>query len=309
MPGEYEPGAGRRRAFWFYMGWYCCRDSELPGGGAMVSGGGGIRVLSGLRIAVTRARGRGMELSLGLTALGASVLESPVITVVPPLDEGALIAAARQVAGYDWVVLTSATGVKYFSRAFEVAGVGVGGLDRVQVACIGPATAAELSRVGVAPALLAEEAIAESLLSGLVREITAGRGGMLSTAVGRSERVLLPVAEGARSVLERGLARIGVLVDRVIAYRTVPDEAGLAVLMSALRGGRLDLVTFASPSAFEQVANVAGEELQSLLAGVVVAVIGPITGAAVRRRGVEVQVEAAEHTAGGLLGALVEYYG
>jgi len=257
-------------------------------------------VLAGVRVAVTRVRGRTTGLSRGLAALGAEVLEAPLTAIVPPEDTKELDAAARAVAGYDWVVLTSAAGVEAFAGALARVGGDAGCVAGVRVACIGPATAAAARGVGWRPALVAEEAVAESLLEGILREVGVG---------GDGARVLLPVAEGARDVLERGLREAGVEVDRVTAYRTVPDESGVAILLAALRDRRLDWVTFASPSAVEGVARSAEGELAALAAGVKIAAIGPITAAAARRYGLAVEVEATEHTTGGLLRALVDYYG
>lgn len=269
-----------------------------------MSGGARPGMLAGVRVAVTRVRDRSAELSRGLAALGAEVLEAPLIAIAPPAHSGPLDEAVRRVGGYDWVVLTSVAGAEQFGAALERVGGSAGELGGVRVACIGPATAEAARAVGLYPELVAEEAVAESLLEGLVRELVARRG----VGEGGGERVLLPVAEGARTVLERGLGELGVVVDRVTAYRTVRDGEGVAVLLGALEAGELDVVTFASPSAVEQLAVGAGVELPVLLDGVVVAAIGPITSAAVRQRGLEVQVEAAEHTAGGMLRALVEYY-
>lgn len=260
----------------------------------------------GVRAVVTRVRDRAEELSRGLAALGAEVVEAPLIAIVPPADLGPLDEAARRIAEYDWAILTSAAGAEHFGAALGRVGVGAAGVAGVRVACIGPATAEAARRVGLRPSLVAEEAVAESLLEGVVRELLALRG---MRGEGGGERVLLPVAEGARGVLEGGLRGVGVVVDRVTAYRTVSDSAGLESLLGELRSGRVDLVTFASPSAVEQLVVGAGSELPELLEGVVVAVIGPITAGAARRCGLEVQIEAAEHTVGGLLRAIEEYYG
>lgn len=269
-------------------------------------------------MAVTRARAEAAEFCTGLEALGAEVLVAPLIRIVPTPDPEPLAAAARQVEGYDWLVFTSVNGVEEFGAALAVVGRSISALAGVRVACIGPATAAAAVRWGWRPELIPESAVAESLLAALLRELgcsgaeRAGGGGGAAEGAAESRcsggagvRVLLPVAAGARSIIERGLAECGVVVDRVEAYRTVGDPTGLELLLRRLHAGLVDVLTFASPSAVNCFADAGAG---GLVRGVVVAVIGPVTAAAARRRGLEVGVEAAEHTMAGLLRSLVEYY-
>lgn len=268
----------------------------------------GRSVLQGIRAAVTRPRGRSIELVRGLESLGAEVVEAPLIATVPIEENRVLDEAIRLVEGYDWIVLTSATGVEALAAAIDRVGVGGEAVEGVGIACIGPVTAAAAAEVGLRPSLVAEEAVAESLLEALLAELESKSAGREGDRV-RGARILLPVAEGARRVLEEGLRAVGAEVDRITSYRTVPETGGLAILLSALRRRRIDLVTFASPSAVEAAVSGGGDEAIELLNGVVVGVIGPITAATARQYGVVVEVEASEYTTAGLLRALVEYYG
>lgn len=276
--------------------------------------------LGGLRIAVTRGEAQAGELCVELAARGAQVVAAPLIRIVPPLDMAPLEGAARRVGQYDWVVFTSSNGVEAFSAALEIAGVAVADLVGVRVACIGPGTAAAAERAGWYPDLIPQAAVAESLLDALLRELGGG--------VADGVRVLLPVAAGARTVIERGLAVAGIEVERVEAYRTECVPAAVESLLSQLRAGVIDVLTFASPSAVDCLADAVegvavpsaqvGAERESeagpgagwnvVLGGARVAVIGPVTAAAARRRGLEVRIEAAEHTAPGLARALEAYY-
>jgi uroporphyrinogen-III synthase len=94
-------------------------------------------------------------------------------------------------------------------------------------------------------------------------------------------------------------------VERVEAYRTVPDLEGAALLRRALAGDRVDVITFASPSAVECFS----EHVGARIGRAAVAVIGPITAAAAERLGIAVALSATEFTAAGLVAALVSYAG
>jgi uroporphyrinogen III methyltransferase/synthase len=255
--------------------------------------------LAGVRVAVTRGEGQSAELCAGLAALGAELVVAPLIRIVPPLDPEPLRGAARGVEGYDWVVFTSANGVESFGEALA-AERSTAAMAGVRVACIGPATAAAAERWGWRAALIPRSAVAESLLEALLRELRRGDGG-------GGVRVLLPVAAGARTVLEGGLAEAGIAVDRVEAYRTECDPGTARSLVERLAAGGIDLLTLASPSAVDCLADAA-ETMGVCIGrgcGTVVAVNGPITAAAARRRGFEVGIEAQEYTAAGLLRAIV----
>ena len=89
----------------------------------------------------------------------------------------------------------------------------------------------------------------------------------------------------------------------VEAYRTKGVEVSDAARAEVTNS---DVITFASPSAVEQFVKAG---LVALLGDAVgVACIGPITAAAAREHGLNVAIEAPEHTAKGLLEALEGYF-
>jgi len=155
-----------------------------------------------VRIVVTRPREQAADLVERLRALGHEVEVCPLIAIEPTGPE------EIDVAGYDWVVVTSA------NAARELAGRMRGRPARV--AAIGPATASALR---FEPDLVPEVSTQEGLLAELPRP--AGR-------------VLFAGAEGARRLLVDELA-----ADFVPLYRTEelrPDgfpEGDLVVLASA----------------------------------------------------------------------------
>jgi uroporphyrinogen III methyltransferase / synthase len=93
-------------------------------------------------------------------------------------------------------------------------------------------------------------------------------------------------------------------VTDVEAYRSQHDEAGAAELRKQLGAGRIDAVTFTASSTVRSFLEGVGADVGRA----VVAVIGPITAATAREAGLDVQIEAAEHTIPGLLRALSEHF-
>ena len=242
------------------------------------------RPLFGRRVVVTRARDQAAALTARLRAAGADTVELPVICVVDPSDDGAALrAAAARVHEYDWVVLTSANGAERLCRELRDARA----FGAARVAAIGPGTAAALMQWGVAADLLPARFVAESM----VEAFPSGAG-----------RVLLPRAAVARDVLPDGLRAKGWTVDVVEAYRTERPPVTGAMRASARTA---DAVTFTSSSTVTNFLEAVGVDA---VPGVV-ACIGPVTAETARRRGLHVDVEAAEHTVDGLAAALVAHLG
>jgi uroporphyrinogen III methyltransferase/synthase len=249
--------------------------------------------LQGRRIAVTRPAAQAEGLLAGLSRLGAQPVHCPTIRITEPDDPTPFRQAVRQLDSYDWVVFTSANGVARFWHELETCGGGASLPNGMQVAAIGPATAAALERRGVRPEVVPEEYVAEAVADALTgRAVIAGC------------RVLLPRAAGARQVLPERLRSAGAEVDEVIAYESRPDPDGIAKLRDGLQRGVFDMITFTAASTVNHFIEVAGADP----GGARVAAIGPITAAAARTAGMAVDVVAREYTEEGLLQAIVDYY-
>ena len=106
------------------------------------------QTLYGKRIAVTRTREQAGVFRDQLTALGAEVIEIATIEIRDPASWEPLDSAIRRLEDFDYVLLTSANGVRSFLRRLKACGRDVGDLKGVIIGAIGPATAAELSKSG-----------------------------------------------------------------------------------------------------------------------------------------------------------------
>ena len=70
--------------------------------------------LAGKRVAVTRATDQVSELGRLLAARGAEVVELPLIRVSAAIEKEMLADVLLELGGYDWIVFTSANGVRHF---------------------------------------------------------------------------------------------------------------------------------------------------------------------------------------------------
>ncbi len=239
------------------------------------------RPLFGQTVLVTRTRHQASQLHAELADRGAEVLEAPTIDLAPPDAWDAVDAALRDIGRYDWLILTSANGVEALAERLDALGLDARHLAGVAVAAIGDATADALSRrVGVRADLVPTRSVAESLSAALIaRQDMAG------------QRVLLLRADLARPALPEQLTEAGARVDDLTSYQTRPARALPPAVLDALRDRRVDWVTFTSASTARNLVELLGEE-RSLLEGVKIASIGPITSEAVAGLGLPVAVEA-----------------
>ena len=249
--------------------------------------------LCGRRILITRPREQSAAFVGGLEALGARAVVFPTVEILPLRDGAALDEAVRGLPAQDWLVFTSANGVRHFLARCEALGC-MDSLGRLDIAAIGPQTARSLEDRGLSVSLVPEEYRAEGILAALDTDRVRGR------------RFLLARVAGARDVLPETLRRWGATVTVVEAYRNEPVRQGARRLARVLK--QVDWVTFTSPStvnAFMDLLATAGTETRT--PRVRVACIGPITADAARKRGLQVEVVAREYTVPGLIRALADF--
>jgi uroporphyrinogen III methyltransferase/synthase len=236
--------------------------------------------LFGKRIVVTRAREQSSDLKRMLEESGAQVVQFPMISIEPPASFESLDRAIDE--RFDWLVFTSSNGVRFFfDRLFE-RGKDARALSGVRIAAVGSATANDLRARGIIADVVPERFISTELLPLLAQDQRGVR-----TAVIRAE-------EGREELLDE-LRRRGGDVHLAIAYRNVATDTDLSPL-----GEKVDAITFTSASTVDnflsRVTDTRGARLVS---------IGPATSAAIRKHGLEPDIEAKEATIQALHDALL----
>jgi hydroxymethylbilane synthase len=244
--------------------------------------------LQGRRIVVTRPHAQARALADELERHGATAVLVPLVAIEPVEQSAALRDAVRNLAGYDWVVFTSANGVSAL-RDLEP------DLEEVRVAAVGPATAAAVRELGAEPEFVPERFSAEELASGI--------GSLDGT------RVLLPQADIADPHLASALRAGGAHVDVIAAYRTVAVEPSGAELAALAQGA--DAIVLASGSAARGLKALAesSSAVSEALARSLLVSIGPKTAEAVREAGLPEGIVADEATAEGIIHALSSHFG
>ena len=244
--------------------------------------------LFGVRVIVTRAREQAGAFCEMLRSLGAEPVELPAIEIRSSPDYARLDRAITGLREYDWLIFTSANGVRYFLERLDLSPCDLRSI-RSRICAIGPATREALERFHLKVDVMAKEYVAEGLLNALEGYDLAGA------------RVLIARAAVARDLLPRELTRRGAKVDVVEAYRTVapPD---LAAKAAEVLPARPDWITFTSSSTVQNLVEAVGPEP---LRRIKVASIGPVTSAMLRQHDIPVAAEASTYTVPGLVDAML----
>jgi uroporphyrinogen-III synthase len=252
--------------------------------------------LSGRRVAVTRAREQAPELAGKLVALGADVVELPLITVTKHIDKDPLSDVMLELGGYDWIVFTSANGVRFFMEEFLRLFDDIRALGLLRFACIGETTAAAIRgfhlKVECQPKVATAEALAEDLIA----------SGSLDSA-----KVLVITGNLNRDTIVVKLEEARAIVDCLQVYKTEKTDLSAEPSAADFRARGADAILFASSSAVQSFVDQAaalklGKEAQRPLAGS----IGPQTSETMKKVGMPIDFTAKTPSLDSLVEALVK---
>ena len=251
-------------------------------------------------ILVTRAAEQSSKFTTLLQQQGAKVVEMPALSITPPSDWTALDRAIANLSQFHWLILTSANGVEYFFSRLNSLGYDVRALGKIKIAVVGRKTAKVLQSKQINSDFIPPNYVADSLAANFPEDLAG-------------QKLLFPRVEtGGRNILVRELSDRGAEVVEVAAYQSQCPKKIEPQAWRALQQGQIDIVTFASSKTvknfcklLQQQSDLAG--IESLLADVCIASIGPQTSTTCRELLGRVDLEAEEYTLEGLTTAIANY--
>lgn len=236
--------------------------------------------LFGQRIVITRDQSQSRQLAERLSALGAEVVECPVIEIRP------LEFSTAGIDQYDWIIFTSVNGVRHFlNRLTDLRQL------KGRIAAVGASTQAAIESFRLRVDRVPREYVAEGLVEAFAGDDLAGK------------RILIPRAAVARDLAPLALRRRGAMVDILDVYETVLPEVAAARAAEAFRV-KPDWVTFTSSSTVTNLLSVLDA---AQLKGVLLASIGPVTSDALLKQALTVTCQANPHTMDGLVEAIMRH--
>ncbi|HEY0260186.1 MAG TPA: uroporphyrinogen-III synthase [Lacisediminihabitans sp.] len=242
--------------------------------------------LAGWRVLVPRGGKWGDGVAATLRSYGAVPVIAPMINFASAENAIQLSDALKRLeqGGFDWLVITSATTVDVLMSQQVIVP------PTTRIAAVGETTGAALALAGYRVDFVPE---GDNSARGIVKEWSASE---------IQGRVLIPQSDIAEPTLVAGLARLGLEVEYVTAYRTVGVPVAEHVAAD-VASGRIRAILLTSGSVARQVQA----QLAPLPVETVVAAIGPRTALDARAAGLAVHVIAESRSASSLVDGLVDY--
>lgn len=234
-----------------------------------------------MKVAVTRPAERKTETEELVKNRGWDVIVVSAMEIIPlPIDP------SLNLADFDWLVVTSATGADIVYSHFKDQ------LKDIKTAVVGPKTRAAFLKRGITPDIVAEEYVGEGLASALL-------------GIAEGQKVLVARAAKARKILVDELKKVAQVREVAIYDTSKPsDKKSLKIFKKSLEKKEIDAVVFTSSQMTANILDFLGQNARSLLEGVVICAIGPVTANTLDTLGIEVTCIPDEYTIEGALDAI-----
>lgn len=194
--------------------------------------------LTNKTIVITRPKHQSAGVCAQLTALGAHVVEFPLLDIAEPLDGRVYKAQLDQLARYDYLIFTSRNAVHMAFAALQKrlpdASLATM-LGNAQIAAVGQQTAASLEQQGVTVSIVPDTSFnSEALLDHVALKDV------------ETKHIAIVRGEGGRDLLHRTLVQRGGLVDYIDVYRRICPVSNLLPLVKCQQQTGIDIIALTS---------------------------------------------------------------
>lgn len=258
------------------------------------------RPLHGKKILITRARQQISQLKEKLVRLGAEVIEIPLIEVKPYIEKETTIDVFSDIATYEWIVFTSANGVRYFMDLFFRAFKDIRSFGPMRIACLGDATAKAFEPYHLEVDLISKKQNSVALAEELILTDSLDSANVLVIEGNRNSTAMV------EKLSQDGYA----IVDRFQLYETslVQLNKDDAFVKKYCQSGA-DAVIFTSTStvqSFHQNQDVLKRTRSAKKP--IICSIGPATSDELKKHKYKVDVESPKSSLDAICDSLVEYF-
>ena len=253
-------------------------------------------MLKGKTILVTRAEHQSNELVSLIAQHGGTAVTFPTIQIRPPDSWEECDGACLQIQHYDGLVFTSGNGVDGFIKRYHSLNLPIELLKSKVVYAVGEKTERSLKEHGIEVRAIPEKFTSDDLAKTLTHEMIAGK------------RFLFPKGQLGKNPLIDHFKSMNGKLDPVVVYLTQKAERrDVKPIRQMFDAGSIDVVTFTSPSTaknfFELIPDFKSRQRSARLA-----VIGPVTAAAVEKLGYHTDITAKNSTIESMIEAIIEFF-
>ena len=250
--------------------------------------------LKDYRILITRGKEQSNRYKAAIEHYGGIPMIVPLLDFKLPTNLSEVEAVIHHISNYDWLVLTSQNGVRFFFELVEKYGVLV---TLPKIAVIGKKTEMKLIQYGYKADFIPHEFVAENFVDEFLPQLHT------------DSRVLFAKGNLARTIIADGIKSVGASCDEVIVYETVLPNESVPKLVHVLQAQEVDVITFTSPSTIHHFMQIVEQyQLHPLLERIIIACIGPITKKAALQYHLKVDICPSEYTTEAMLQELMTYH-
>lgn len=241
----------------------------------------------------TRPSGQSAELESLLSDESAKLISMPTIEIRPlPLDESSWL-QLKNLESFNWIVFTSPNGLRFFfDRLFDLQ-KHYGLPEQLKIGVVGKKTAAHLECYGTSAEFINLGNTAEEFAADFINRVGVG------------ERVLFPIGNLARSVIEDRISKKAICT-RVLFYETVMPSEISDEALSLIIGNQYDMIILTSPSGCTNLLQLVSGKMD--LSTLRLVCIGQTTAAEVIRSGLEPLITAGMANSQGITSAIINYF-
>ena len=255
--------------------------------------------LTDKKIIITRALEQTSEAREIFRKNGAEVFDLPSLVIGPPDDWGPLDGALKEITTFDWIIFSSANGVRNVDDRMKEIGLSLSEIsENIKIAAVGRKTASLLEEMDVKVSFVPPSFVADSL----VEYFPQNQKGL---------KLFIPrVQTGGRSILSHSFKLKGAEVTEVAAYESSCPKDIPQKTIDALNSGQIDIIAFTSSKTVINTVSLFtkyfGENWLKLIKKIQLVSIGPQTTISCKNLIRKPDKEASPHDLEGLLQACLE---
>ncbi|MBO8155918.1 MAG: uroporphyrinogen-III synthase [Bacillaceae bacterium] len=250
--------------------------------------------LEGKRILITRGKKQSASISRKIQQNGGIPVAVPLLAFEPFRDSNNQN-ILQSLDEYDWIVFTSANGVKFFFESLTFYNISPEALSHIKVASIGSKTTEALASFQVSadfqPGTFQADVFGPEFLQ---RH--------------HPDHVLFVRGNLSRPVIPEFFKKNSVSYTPITVYRTVVNIKARDLLQQELKKEQLDVLTFASPSAVDAFFELGDSFITEMHLHTLCLCIGPTTKEKAAERGFKKILIPDEYIASGMIQKLVQYF-
>ncbi len=200
--------------------------------------------LKNVCVLITRPKHQAQHLAALVEREGGEALCFPVIEIVEPTNNSALLQTIDRLADFDLAIFISPNAV---SRSMGLINTRGGLPPTLQIACVGRGSARELKRFGIENPIVPEgRADSEALLELPALQETAGK------------KIVIFRGDGGRALLGDTLRERGAQIEYAECYRRVRPDADITPILRRWERGRIDIVSITSVTGLRNLYGMVG---------------------------------------------------